>query len=328
MTKVTICVSGGLGFIGSNFLNKFVPKNPGIRFINIDCETYAADVNNISREVKKAKNYKFEHIDICDTDALEELFRDNTITHIVNFAAESHVDHSILNPSLFVETNVLGTQNLLDMAIKHKTFRFLQISTDEVYGSLSYTDDPWTEESPLKPNSPYAASKAAAELMVLAAHRTFGLNVGITRSSNNFGPNQDDSKLIPKFISLISSGKKAPLMGKGEHIRDWLYVEDNCDGIWEALFKGGAGKIYNLGGGIEMSNLTVAHHIASLAGLDPSDYDSYIEWIPNRKGHDFRYSLDSSFAREDLDWKPRPRWVERLKKTYKWVVKNKKSARR
>lgn len=316
-TQKNLIISGGAGFIASNFLNKFVPLHPEIHFINVDCLTYAGKLTNLTQEVWHSKNHEFYNVDIAnDKDLRDTVVREHRIDGIINFAAESHVDYSIEHPDLFARTNIMGTLNLLQIAKEQKVDRFLQISTDEVMGSLGFADEPWKEDSLLKPNSPYAASKAAAEMLVHAYHRTYNLDTVITRSSNNYGPNQDKSKLIPKFIDLISSGKKAPLMGDGAHVRDWLYVEDNIDGIWAAYNHGTAGEVYNLGGGQELPNMTVAQHIADLAGINWKNEELYIEHIPDRLGHDRRYAIDCTRAKHVLGWEPKVRFEEGIKKTW------------
>lgn len=308
--KQTLLVTGGAGFIGSNYLNKYVTAHPDTLFVNIDALTYAGNLENIT--VAKEKNYRFHQVDIRDLPALEKIFASYHPTGVIHFAAESHVDMSIENPALFVETNVLGTHNLLLLSKKYGVRRFYQISTDEVYGSLGPTDPSFTASSPLAPNSPYSASKASADLLVRAYHRTFGLDAVISRCSNNYGPNQDLSKLIPKFITLLLAGKKVPLYAKGEQVRDWLYVEDHIDAIDLIFRKGKRGAIYTIGGGAEMTNRAIVQKILALTGCD----ESFIETVADRLGHDFRYSIDARELEQELGWKPSHSFTEGMQRTF------------
>lgn len=305
--KRIILVTGGAGFIGSNYLNKFVPYYQDYFFVNVDILTYAGSLDNL--KISHLKNYAFEKVDIRDLKSLEKVFIKYRPTDIINFAAETHVDFSIKNPSLFVETNVNGTVNLLILAKKYQINRFHQISTDEVYGSIE--KGKFKETDPLLPNNPYAASKASADLFVRSFYKTFGLNVVITRSSNNFGPNQDPSKLIPKFITNLLNHQKVPLYAKGENIRDWLYVEDNIDAIDLVFHQGKAGEIYNIGANQEKSNLEITHILLRLLGKD----DSFIEYVADRPGHDFRYALDTTKIQIELGWQPKYKFEEAIRKT-------------
>lgn len=307
--KKTILVTGGAGFIGSNYLNMMVPRYANYRFVNIDALTYAADLKNIT--VADAQNYVFEKADIRDTVKLEEIWTKYSPTDIIHFAAESHVDNSITGPRIFVETNVLGTQNLLECARIHGIKRFHQISTDEVYGSLLFDAPPTDERSPLIPNSPYSASKAGADHLVRAYNKTFGLNTVTTRASNNYGPHQHPEKLIPLFIKNLLSGKKVPLYGTGKNIRDWLYVGDHVLGIDAVFHKGKSGEVYNLGGGIELENIDITKKLLKLTGRD----ESAIEYVTDRPGHDLRYALDCSKANRELNWTPLQSLEEGLKET-------------
>ncbi|NQV88630.1 MAG: dTDP-glucose 4,6-dehydratase [Parcubacteria group bacterium] len=309
--KKTIIITGGLGFIGSNYLNKFVSLYPDRLFINLDCITYAAHQENV--HVSKEKNYRFEKIDIRNISNLEKIFLKYKPTDIIHFAAESHVDISIQNPALFVETNIIGTHNLLLLAKKYKLDKFYQISTDEVYGSLGVKEPAFTTNSTIAPNSPYSASKASADMLVRSYTNTFGLNAVISRCSNNYGPNQDTTKLIPRFISLLLQKKKVPLYSKGENVRDWIYVEDHVDAINLVFEKGKKGTIHNIGGNQEMTNKKVTETLIKLAGLD----ESYIEYVPDRMGHDFRYAIDTTEIYRKLGWKPKFSFSEGLKKTFK-----------
>lgn len=310
MAAKKIIVTGGLGFIGSNYLNKMAPLYPDDIFINVDCETKVADKKNVS--VGKAKNYIYEKIDIRDLAALEKAFKKHRPTGIINFAAETHVDVSIENPSIFVETNVIGTHNLLKLAKKYGIDRFHQISTDEVYGALSPNDEPFTTSSPLAPNSPYSASKAAADLLVRSYAKTFGLNAVITRCSNNYGPNQDLTKLIPKALSLLIQGKKVPVYGNGKNVRDWIYVEDHVDAIGLVFRKGKAGEVYNIGGDSELSNNDIVRRLSEMAGHK----ESMIEYVKDRPGHDFRYAIDGTEIKRSLGWGPKTSLEDGLKATF------------
>jgi dTDP-glucose 4,6-dehydratase len=310
-----ILVTGGAGFIGSNYLNTFVPAYPSYRFINVDALTYAADLRNIT--ISKAENYTFIQADIRDHEALLRIFNEFSPTHIINFAAESHVDNSILGPRIFIETNIVGTENLLECARTHNIVRFHQISTDEVYGSLSPDAEPTTEDAPLLPNSPYSASKAAADLLVRSYHKTFGLDTVITRASNNYGPNQHPEKLIPRFITNLLANKKVPVYGEGMNIRDWIHVSDHVRGIDTAFHKGQSGEIYNLGGGQELTNLNITKEILQLLGKD----EYMIEHVTDRLGHDFRYALDSSKASRELGWTSKKDFPTGLKETVEFYKK-------
>lgn len=296
--KKRIVVTGGAGFIGSHYLNKFVVAYPDTLFINIDSLTYAANIDNI--KIDKEINYIFEKADIRNISNLRKIFKKYQPTDIIHFAAESHVDLSIKNPSLFIETNVMGTHNLLILAREFKTKRFLFISTDEVYGALATKKGVFTEDSPLMPRNPYSASKAAADRLVHSYHHTFGLDIIITRSSNNYGPHQDKSKLIPLFTTNLSRGKKVPLYGEGAQIRDWLFVEDNIRAIDLVFQSGKSGEVYNIAGNTELSNLELTKKLLAFHKLD----NSYIMYVPDRPGHDFRYSLDCTKIKVELGWKP------------------------
>ena len=314
--KKKILVTGGAGFIGSNYLNKYVAKYPDYFFINVDALTYAGNLDNI--EVKKRNNYVFRKTDIRNLALLEKIFVYFKPTDVIHFAAESHVDLSIENPSLFVETNVNGTNNLLLLSKKYGVNRFHQISTDEVYGSLGPKDKPFTRNSPLKPNSPYSASKASADLLVRAYNKTFGLNIVITRCSNNYGPRQDTSKLIPKFINNLLSGKKIPLYSKGENIRDWIYVEDHIDAIDLVFHKGKIGEIYNIGGDCELTNMDITEKILKLTGRDRS----FIDLVADRPGHDFRYAINNAEINNELGWKPKINFSDGIKMTLEYYRKS------
>lgn len=307
--KKKILITGGAGFIGSNYLNKYVIKYPEYFFVNIDSLTYAGNLDNI--KVSGFPNYYFEKADVRNLSILEDIFKKYSPTDIIHFAAESHVDFSIENPSIFIETNVNGTNNLLMLSKKYGIKRFHQVSTDEVYGSLELKDRAFTRNSLLKPNSPYSASKASADLLVRAYNKTFGLNTVITRCSNNYGPNQDETKLIPKFIVNLLSGEKVPLYSKGENVRDWIFVEDHIDAIDLAFHKGKNGEIYNIGGDCELTNMEITKKLLVLTGRDKS----FIQSVTDRPGHDFRYAIDNTEINKELGWKPMIDFDEGIKKT-------------
>lgn len=313
--KQKIIITGWAGFIGSNFLNKYVLLHPEIDFINIDALTYAGKLENISNEVSNASNYAFEKVDIRDYEQIAKVYEKYAPTDIIHFAAESHVDNSIKNPKIFTETNVLGTQNLLDA---HRAFwlkRFHHISTDEVYGDLP---NGWffTENTPINPSSPYSSSKAGSDLVVKAYGRTFGINYVITRCSNNYGPNQDNEKLIPHFIELLQNNKPVTVYGDGSNIRDWLYVEDHCDAIWEVFTKSENKWIYNIGGNNEYTNLEITKLILQEMGKG----EEYITFVEDRKGHDVRYAIDATKIREELSWEPKVRFENGIVKTIKYYL--------
>ncbi len=295
----TIFITGGAGFIGSNFLNYAVPKYPDTRFVNIDTLTYAGNLENVA--VSGLPNYVFERVDICDSILLERLFQTYTPAGVINFAAESNVDKSIESADSFITTNIGGTNNLLRLAVRYKTKRFHHISTDEVYGSLLIDEAAFTEEHTLAPNNPYSASKAGADLLVRSYHKTFGLDTVITRCSNNFGPNQDDTKLIPRFIKKLQAGENVPLYGDGSHRRDWLHVSDHVRAIDLVFHKGRAGEIYNVGSDHDFSNREVVDILLAATGHTAD----VIEFVPDRLGHDFRYAINASKIEAELGWKPK-----------------------
>jgi dTDP-glucose 4,6-dehydratase len=311
-----ILVTGGAGFIGSNFVRYMLDVHPDIQIINFDKLTYAGNLENLE-EVTNNPRYNFVKADICDKVAVEATVRKHNINVIVNFAAESHVDRSILGPAVFVETNVAGTNVLLEVAKDHKIDKFIQISTDEVYGSLGQLGK-FTEETPLHPNSPYAASKAAADLLVLAYHHTFGLPVVITRCSNNYGPYQFPEKLIPLMIANALAGKSLPVYGDGLNVRDWLYVLDHCKAIDLVLHEGKIGQIYNIGGNNEWKNIDIVKLL--LAKL--SKPESIITFVKDRLGHDRRYAIDSTKLTNELGWKPSVTFEEGISKTIEWYLQN------
>ena len=305
-----ILVTGGAGFIGSNFILYWLKKHPVDSIVNIDKLTYAGNLENLSA-IEKNSKYSFVHADICDARLVEEVMQGVDI--VVHFAAESHVDRSIHNPSEFVLTNVVGTQILLDAAVKHKVKRFHHVSTDEVFGSLSLgSKDTFNERSKYDPRSPYSASKAGSDHLVRAYHATYGLAISISNCSNNFGPFQFPEKLIPLAITHLLEGKKVPIYGDGLYVRDWLYVEDHCQAIDLIIQKGKIGETYFVGGTTEdIDNLTVIKKILKLLNKG----EEMIEFVKDRPGHDRRYAIDWSKPKNELGWTPEHAFYEWLKKT-------------
>ena len=313
-----LLVTGGAGFIGSNFVRRIADGTySGISsVIVLDKLTYAGLRINLAK-AETFPGYRFVEGDICDSELVASLISE--VDAVINFAAESHVDRSISGSTDFVQTNIVGVQILLD-AIKNsgRKIRFLQVSTDEVYGSIKAGS--WTEESPLLPNSPYSASKASGELLARAYQRTHGLDVLITRCSNNYGPNHFPEKLIPLFITNLIVGKKVPVYGDGKNVRDWLHVDDHCQGIFKALQNGNAGEVYNIGGGQELSNLEITDLILKSMGADSSS----IEYVEDRKGHDFRYSVNCEKAKKELGYEPKIDFSAGLLETIDWYKNNEK----
>lgn len=307
-----LLITGGAGFIGSNFIRLILGKYPDYRITNLDKLTYCGNTENL-KDVEKNKNYSFVKGDIADSALVDSLVKDCDI--VVNFAAESHVDRSIKDPSEFLRTNIFGTYTLLEAAKKHGTKLFVQISTDEVYGSIERGS--FREDDPLRPNSPYSATKAGADLLARSYFVTFRMPVIITRSSNNFGPNQYPEKVIPLFITNLMAGKKVPLYADGMNVRDWLYVADNCEGIDTVMHRGRPGEVYNIGGGTEITNLELTHALLKIMGRD----ESYIEYVKDRPGHDKRYSLDISKV-EALGWHPRHDFKDAIRLTADWYRNN------
>ena len=316
----SLLVTGAAGFIGSNFVRMLAERGERAKIIALDKLTYAGNVANIGDLIDAGK-ITFIKGDICDADLVGRVWDEQKITHVVNFAAESHVDRSILGSGPFVEANVVGTQVLLDAARAKGVERFLQVGTDEVYGTLP-EDRPelkFTEETPLAPNSPYSASKAAADCMVRAYFHTFNLPVLTTRCSNNYGPYQFPEKLIPLFVTNLVEGKKVPLYGDGMNIRDWLYVEDHCDAIWTVLQKGRLGEVYNIGGNNELANRVITETI--LREMN-KPWDQFVQYVKDRPGHDRRYAIDASKMKSELGWEPKHRFEQAIKATIAWYVEN------
>jgi len=317
---MNILVTGGLGFIGSNFIRYMFKNYNDVNIINVDKNGYASNTDNVNDIIKKYPYPKYTEIinDINKICKLKPIMYTDTIDYIVNFAAESHVDNSIKNPSIFVESNVLGTQKLLDFARAYNVKRFLQISTDEVYGSLGETGS-FTEESPLKPSSPYSASKTSADLIALSYFHTFGLDVCITRCSNNYGPYQFPEKLIPLMILNALHDKPLPVYGTGNNVRNWIHVEDHCSAVAKVLFEGKAGEIYNIGSNDEKRNIDIIEIILNQLKKPKS----LIKYVEDRKGHDWRYSINFTKINNTLNWSPEHTFESGIKETIDWYVNNK-----
>ncbi|OQX92114.1 MAG: dTDP-glucose 4,6-dehydratase [candidate division Zixibacteria bacterium 4484_95] len=312
-----ILVTGGAGFIGSNFIRYVLENRPDWEVVNFDALTYAGNLANLA-DVADSENYRFVKGDISNPDDVRGVFGEK-FDYVANFAAESHVDRSLYEPNLFLKTNVLGTQLLLNQALESGVKRFLHVSTDEVYGSLG-PEGYFSEISPLEPNSPYSASKASADLVCRSYHMTFDMPVVITRAGNNYGPYQFPEKLIPFFITRALNNESLPLYGDGLNVRDWLYVEDHCHGILTVFEKGKDGETYNIGGASEMTNLEITRMILSILGKP----QSLIKFVKDRPGHDRRYALDYTKVKKTLGWQPKMKFSEGLKKTIDWYCNNQK----
>jgi dTDP-glucose 4,6-dehydratase len=311
-----LLVTGGAGFIGSCFVRHILKKYNDYQVINLDALTYAGNIENLD-DVKENPNYRFVHGNICDKKLAKELIIDEGVDAVINFAAESHVDRSITGPEIFIETNVQGTLNLLQAAKEAKTQRFLQVSTDEVYGTLG-KDGYFYETTPLAPNSPYSASKASADMLVRAYYETYKMPVLNTRCSNNYGPYQYPEKLIPFFISQLLKGEKVPVYGDGMNVRDWLYVYDHCSAIDTVLHKGKVGEVYNIGGHNEKTNMEITKIILEAMGKD----ESSIRYVEDRLGHDRRYAIDNHKIQSELGWEPSLTFEEGIKLTIDWYLNN------
>lgn len=310
-----ILVTGGAGFIGSNFVHYMLDRYPSYEIINLDALTYAGNLENLL-SIQENSHYTFVKGDITNTELVNSLL-DQGIDTVVHFAAESHVDRSILEPDVFVKTNVLGTQVLLEAARKYSVKKFVHVSTDEVYGTLGDTGL-FTEETPLAPNSPYSASKAGSDLLVRAYYETFGLPINITRCSNNYGPYQFPEKLIPLMIANALSDKALPVYGDGLNIRDWLYVEDHCSAIDLVLHKGINGEVYNIGGNNERTNIQIIQTILRELGKP----ESLMQFVKDRPGHDRRYGIDATKITEELGWKPKHNFETGIHETIRWYLDN------
>lgn len=307
-----LLVTGGCGFIGSNFIRLVLETEPGTSVLNLDKLTYAGNPENLA-DLDANPRYRFRHGDICDRSLVDSLLSDGNVDAVVHFAAESHVDRSILDSSPFIRTNIVGTQTLLDTCRAAQVTRYVQISTDEVYGSLGETGY-FTESTPLDPSSPYSASKAAADLLVQAAHRTFGFPAIITRCSNNYGPYQFPEKLIPLFIANAQQDKSLPVYGTGMNVRDWIHVSDHCRGILAALRRGRVGAVYNFGGRCELTNIDLTRRLLAELGKP----ETLISYVADRPGHDHRYAIDCSLAERELGWRPRVDFDRGLRETIAW----------
>jgi dTDP-glucose 4,6-dehydratase len=326
----TILVTGGAGFIGSNFVKLMLEKHLEYKIINIDALTYAGNLENL-KDIDGNPNYEFIKVDIRDREKIEEIFRNNDITSVVNFAAESHVDRSIEEPEVFLTTNIIGTQVLLDTAKKYwkvnpsdkyckeykSGVKFLQVSTDEVYGALGETGM-FVETMPLMPNSPYSASKASADMIVRAYNETFGMPVNITRCSNNYGPYQFPEKLIPLMINNCLREKDLPVYGDGMQVRDWLHVSDHCSAIDTVLHKGKDGEVYNIGGNNEKANISIVKLIIGTLGKS----EDLIKYVKDRPGHDRRYAIDNTKITTELGWEPAYTFEQGMKETIQWYLEN------
>ena len=312
-------ITGGAGFIGSNYCHYVVNKYPEDKFVCLDALTYAGNYNNI-KELENKENFKFVHGDITDRDLVDKLFEEEKFDVVINFAAESHVDNSIKNPGIFLTTNIIGTQVLMDASLKYNVKRYHQVSTDEVYGDLPL-DRPdllFTEDTPIHTSSPYSSSKAGADLLVGAYHRTFGLPTTISRCSNNYGPYQFPEKLIPVIFSKAIKDEKVPVYGKGENVRDWIHVHDHNVGVDLIVRNGTPGEVYNLGGHSERNNITVVKTILKQLGKS----EDLIEFVEDRKGHDLRYAIDSTKVEKELGWDRTYTFEDGIKETIDWYLNN------
>lgn len=333
----TILITGGAGFIGSNFVPYFAAKYPEYNIINLDKLTYAGNLGNLA-ECESMPNYTFVHGDICDRELIDKLFAEHDIRGVIHFAAESHVDNSIKCPDAFIKTNINGTFNLVDAARRHwmdgpsqvkagyEDCRFHHISTDEVYGALGETGF-FTETTPYAPNSPYSASKASSDFIVRAYHHTFGMNVTTSNCSNNYGPKQHNEKLIPHIIAAALAGKPLPIYGRGENVRDWLYVLDHCKAIDLIFHNGKSGETYNIGGHNERNNITIVNTICDILDnlrprADGHKYAEQITFVADRAGHDFRYAIDATKLETELGWRADETFDTGIVKTVKWYLEH------
>ncbi len=312
----TVLVTGGAGFIGSNFIRTFLSKHKDVEVVNLDKLTYAGNLESL-RDVEANSSYHFYKGDIADEAFVRRLFNEWHFDAVINFAAESHVDRSILGPSAFIDTNVRGTMTLLEVAREFGIERFLQVSTDEVYGSLGASGK-FTESTHISPNSPYSASKAGADMLARSWWKTFNVQTVITRCSNNYGPFQFPEKFIPLMIANALQDKKLPIYGDGMYVRDWIYVDDHCEAIDAVLYRGEIGEVYNIGGGNEVANIEMAKLILSKLGKP----ESLLEFVKDRPGHDRRYAMDSSKIEVELAWKPKKSFAEGIDLTVNWYLNN------
>ncbi len=316
---MTVIVTGGAGFIGANFIFHMLADHPDYRIICLDKLTYAGNLSTL-KSVMDRPGFRFVKLDICDRDGVYALFEEEKPDVVVNFAAESHVDRSIEDPSIFLQTNIIGTSVLMDACRKYGITRYHQVSTDEVYGDLPL-DRPdlfFTEETPIHTSSPYSSSKAGADLLVMAYHRTFGLPVTISRCSNNYGPYHFPEKLIPLMIANCLNDKPLPVYGEGKNVRDWLYVEDHCRAIDLIVRKGRIGEVYNVGGHNEMANIDIVKTIIRELGKS----EDLITFVTDRKGHDLRYAIDPAKIHRELGWLPETKFSDGIRKTIRWYLEN------
>jgi dTDP-glucose 4,6-dehydratase len=334
MSQRTVLVTGGAGFIGSNFVPWYLDRHPNDKLVNLDALTYAGDLKNLS-EVEKNPRYTFIKGDICDRALIEKIFKENTIQAVFHFAAESHVDNSISGPGAFIQTNVVGTFNVLDVARKtwmngpfqikpeYAQARFHHISTDEVYGTLGETGS-FTETTPYAPNSPYSASKASSDMIVRSYFHTYGMNVVTTNCSNNYGPKQHNEKLIPTILRKALSREPIPIYGNGTNVRDWLYVIDHCEGIGTVFQKGKSGETYNVGGRNEWQNIRIVEKICDLLDekrpLNNGSYRQFMTFVQDRPGHDKRYAIDATRLENELGWRAKETFATGIVKTVDWYL--------
>ncbi len=323
--KGNFLVTGGAGFMGSDFICYLLLEKPDFEgyIVNLDLLTYAANLDNLV-PIANHPRYTFVKGDICDAKVIEKIIQKYEITTIVHFAAETHVDRSIDEPKTFIETNIGGTHNLLEAVRRHPHIYMHYISTDEVYGDLPTLEGIFTEESSYKPSSPYAASKAAADLLVMSYRRTFGLKLTISHAGNNYGPRQHEEKLIPRMVARCLNGDALTIYGSGENVRDWLFVRDHSEAIYRIVTEGKKGEVYNVGGNNEQTNLTVIDRVietvAEICGNDPSQYKAQIAFVADRPGHDFRYAMDITKIKNELGWQPQTTFHEGLRKTIQRMI--------
>ena len=312
---MNLLVTGGCGFIGSNFIEMALEaKRPWIKkIVNLDSLTYAGSLEN-TLDFELDEKYFFENVDLCDYDTLLDIFDKHNITHVIHFAAESHVDNAISDPDAFIDSNITGTFNLLKAARKFNVKRFHHVSTDEVYGDLG-DDGKFSEDTPYDPHNPYSASKAASDFLVKSYFHTYDLPVTISNCSNNYGPRQHLEKFIPTVINSILSNKKIPLYGKGINVRDWIYVLDHCEGVWQVATEGELGETYCIGASCERKNIDIIEEICKILNVKPSEN---IEYVKDRAGHDYRYAIDNTKIKEKLNWSPQTSFEEGMKKTVEW----------
>ena len=312
---MSLLVTGGCGFIGSNFIEMVLKdkRNDISRVVNLDALTYAGTLNN-TEDFSDDEKYFFEKTDLCSLSELLEVFERHRITHVVHFAAESHVDNSIADPDAFIDSNIVGTFNLLKAARQHKVKKFHHVSTDEVYGDLG-DDGKFSETTPYNPHNPYSASKAASDFLVKSYFHTYNLPITISNCSNNYGPRQHAEKFIPTVIRSILNGKKIPLYGEGTNIRDWIYVMDHCEGVWSVFKNGELGETYCIGSNCEKKNIEIIETICDILEVIPSES---IEYVKDRAGHDYRYAIDNTKITENLNWESKVSFLQGMKKTIEW----------